>query len=380
MDAGARRKSRAPRFVGCFGWLSLLCAWLFACAPRPAAFASSSVPASKPQLAAPAPKPQPPVQPSSEQLLATCKSAFGERRFTDADTACRAATKADPGSAEAHSVLAHALFNLGRREEALSEAERVVAMQPDWPEPYVIVGGIKQASGEMVEAMAAYRRYLELAPNGSYADDIRAIVDQAGQQVCFPPDAPLVWPATVTRVSATPEHRKSATVSAGLPRPVKVGDILTVIPMRRGIPPIDLKATSVRAQAATDLTPALWLVEAETELDAFLTAAPDPGRRDHDPFGVIVIYPQRSLARLIPQKFVKRDLPKANGASLRTLWSAVDIDGDGAVDVEIFRFCCDHPSRPSRTTGPSPCQSDCENTYLRSKGRPWSLVNEESEF
>ena len=130
--------------------------------------------------------------------------------------------------------------------------------------------------------------------------------------------------------------------------------------------------------------PGKCLVNAETTrcsaLESFLTAAPDPGRRDDVPFEAIVIYPQRSQARLLPQQSVKRDLPKGTGASLRTLWSAVDLDGDGAADVEIFRFCCDRPSRASRSSGPSPCESDCENTYFRSKGRPWSLVNEAGEF
>jgi len=34
-----------------------------------------------------------------------------------------------------------------------------------------------QNAGEKTEARAAYRKYLELAPTGSYAADLRAIVE-----------------------------------------------------------------------------------------------------------------------------------------------------------------------------------------------------------
>ena len=42
---------------------------------------------------------------------------------------------------------------------------------------YVIIGGVKQAGDDKAGAKAAYKKYLELAPNGQYAPDLRAIVD-----------------------------------------------------------------------------------------------------------------------------------------------------------------------------------------------------------
>jgi predicted TPR repeat methyltransferase len=40
----------------------------------------------------------------------------------------------------------------------------------------VIVGGVHQDAGELAQAKAAYRKYLELSPNGQYAADLRSIV------------------------------------------------------------------------------------------------------------------------------------------------------------------------------------------------------------
>ena len=94
----------------------------------------------------------------------------------DAEAACVAAKDANPESAEAHGLLAHALFNRNRRREALGAAERAVKLNPKWADAYVIIGGVRQDSGDTSEAKRAYQRYLELEPHGRYAPDLRSIV------------------------------------------------------------------------------------------------------------------------------------------------------------------------------------------------------------
>jgi tetratricopeptide (TPR) repeat protein len=94
----------------------------------------------------------------------------------DAEAACVAAKDANPESAEAHGLLAHALFNRNHRREALGAAERAVKLNPKWADAYVIIGGVHQDAGETAEAKRAYQRYLELDPKGQYAPDLRAIV------------------------------------------------------------------------------------------------------------------------------------------------------------------------------------------------------------
>jgi predicted TPR repeat methyltransferase len=52
-----------------------------------------------------------------------------------------------------------------------------VKLDPKLADAYVIIGGVRQDAGDTAEAKAAYKKYLELAPTGQYAADLRAIVD-----------------------------------------------------------------------------------------------------------------------------------------------------------------------------------------------------------
>jgi CheY-like chemotaxis protein len=111
-------------------------------------------------------------------LLSACHVAFAEARMKDAESACTAAKDANPESAEAYGLLAHALFNRNRRREALGAAEKAVKINPKWADAYVIIGGVHQDAGETADAKRAYERYLELDPRGQYAPDLRAIVSK----------------------------------------------------------------------------------------------------------------------------------------------------------------------------------------------------------
>ena len=95
----------------------------------------------------------------------------------DATTACTAAVEANPDSPKAVALLAHAEFNRSHRKEALSWAEKAIKLDPKTADAYVIIGGVQQDAGRNADAKAAYRKYLELAPKGQYAADLRAIVD-----------------------------------------------------------------------------------------------------------------------------------------------------------------------------------------------------------
>jgi CheY-like chemotaxis protein len=110
-------------------------------------------------------------------LLAGCRQAFTEKRAKDAEMACLAAKDTNPDSAEANAMLGHALFGRKKRREALQWAQRAVELDPKQADAYVIIGGVKQAGDDKAGAMAAYKKYLELAPNGQYAPDLRAIVE-----------------------------------------------------------------------------------------------------------------------------------------------------------------------------------------------------------
>ncbi len=114
-------------------------------------------------------------------LLVACRTAYQDARMKDAEAACLAARDANPKSAETNGFLAHALLNRGRRREALAAAELAVKLNQKWADPYAVIGTIHQDAGEMADARRAYQRYLELEPHGSYANELRAIVDRLGK-------------------------------------------------------------------------------------------------------------------------------------------------------------------------------------------------------
>lgn len=117
------------------------------------------------------------VSPEFPQLLTACQTTFNAGRMRDATTACTAAVEANPDSPKAVALLAHAEFNRSHRKEALSWAEKAIKLDSKTADAYVIIGGVQQDAGRNADAKAAYRKYLELAPKGQYAADLRAIVD-----------------------------------------------------------------------------------------------------------------------------------------------------------------------------------------------------------
>ena len=110
-------------------------------------------------------------------LLERCRDAFTQGKMRDAATACAAAKDANGESGDALLLLAHVEFNRNHLKEALQWAERAIKIDPNLADAYVIFGGVQQDAGRNREAKWAYKKYLELAPRGQYAADLRAIVD-----------------------------------------------------------------------------------------------------------------------------------------------------------------------------------------------------------
>ena len=119
------------------------------------------------------------VQPAAAgfaESLSACRSAFAKNRMRDAAKICQAAVDANPKSAEALTLMAHTELNRGRMSSANELATRAAAIDPNNAEAHLIMGGVLQDSGRNSEAKAAYRRYLQLAPQGRYASELRSIV------------------------------------------------------------------------------------------------------------------------------------------------------------------------------------------------------------
>jgi tetratricopeptide (TPR) repeat protein len=127
-------------------------------------------------------KAEPPavVPPEAEELAERCRKADarGKGRPAAVMAACRPAIDAEPEAADIMVILARAQLDLGRPGEARSWAKKALQGKRDLPDAYVFLGGAEQEMGRPAEAKAAYKKYLELAPTGSHARDLRAVLDR----------------------------------------------------------------------------------------------------------------------------------------------------------------------------------------------------------
>jgi len=117
---------------------------------------------------------------ATEELGERCRKADarGKGKPLGVLAACRPAIEAEPRAADIMVILARAAIDLGRAAEARSWARRALQVKRDLPDAYVFLGGAEQVMGRSAEAKAAYKKYLELAPTGRHARELRAIVDR----------------------------------------------------------------------------------------------------------------------------------------------------------------------------------------------------------
>jgi tetratricopeptide (TPR) repeat protein len=84
---------------------------------------------------------------------------------------------------EAHTGLALALEDKGRDEEAAAEFRKAIAQLSD-PEPviYQLLGALYEKMEKYKEAVAAYEKFLQLAPDSNLAPAVRSVLDQLRRQ------------------------------------------------------------------------------------------------------------------------------------------------------------------------------------------------------
>ena len=101
----------------------------------------------------------------------------------------RAIREAGGVQPEAYVGLAKVYEDKGQFEQAVAEFRKAIAQLSDSePVIYQMLGAAYEKIEKPKEAVAAYEKYLELAPNGSYAAAIRSILEQlkreaAGEQI-----------------------------------------------------------------------------------------------------------------------------------------------------------------------------------------------------
>ena len=145
-------------------------------APVPSAAATAAVPALAQAAPAAAEKPSPAAEASASDAQGRCKKAINDKRNKEILAACPEAFAADSSAADIAVVLAKIEFDRGRGAQASVWGQKALAADPSAADAYVFIGGAEQSAGHRKAAKEAYKHYLQLAPGGRYAADLRAIV------------------------------------------------------------------------------------------------------------------------------------------------------------------------------------------------------------
>jgi Flp pilus assembly protein TadD len=143
--------------------------------PPPALVAAA--PAVAPAVVPPAPAPAPvAAAPQNAQIEQTCRDAFSQKRSKDVLDSCGRAFEASPAAGELAVMVAESELDRGRAASALTWARKAVAVDPNLADAYVFIGTAEQQAGHAQAARTAYLKYLELAPAGRFAQDLKSVV------------------------------------------------------------------------------------------------------------------------------------------------------------------------------------------------------------
>lgn len=108
-----------------------------------------------------------------EALVRLGEQLLVSNRVDEAATYLERAARLDPASYWAQRLLGEARARQGRFDAALPLLNAAVAARPDEPAPYYRLGDVLAAMGNNADAIAAFERYLALAPDGPRADEVR---------------------------------------------------------------------------------------------------------------------------------------------------------------------------------------------------------------
>jgi tetratricopeptide (TPR) repeat protein len=143
---------------------------------------------------------------TSPELVAAANNQLAQAlghigKTADASAAYEAAAKVDPTKASMYYFNeAATLFNANDTEGAAAAAQKAITADPTKVDAYYILGQsliqkatVDPATNKITappECIAAYNKYLELAPNGPHAEEIKGILQGIGASVAANYKAP----------------------------------------------------------------------------------------------------------------------------------------------------------------------------------------------
>jgi Flp pilus assembly protein TadD len=108
------------------------------------------------------------------QSAEACREALKKRDNKAVTDSCEAALDSDASLVRPLLAFAKAQFERGRSAVAATWARKVLQIDDSLADAYLILGAAEQEARRPAAARTAYQRYLELAPRGAYANDVRS--------------------------------------------------------------------------------------------------------------------------------------------------------------------------------------------------------------
>jgi tetratricopeptide (TPR) repeat protein len=90
--------------------------------------------------------------------------ALRERRWLEASAVLRRAIELNPSGGEPYNMMAYALANEGRHDEAIRTVQKYAALRPNEPNPRDSLGEILMMAGRLEEAEAAFLEAIRISP------------------------------------------------------------------------------------------------------------------------------------------------------------------------------------------------------------------------
>jgi tetratricopeptide (TPR) repeat protein len=111
---------------------------------------------------------------TAPEAVGACRDAMKKRNAKAVSAACESALEADATLARPLLAFAKGQFERGRSDVGAIWARKILQVDGSLADAYLIVGAAEQEARRTSAAKTAYQRYLELAPRGPYANDVRS--------------------------------------------------------------------------------------------------------------------------------------------------------------------------------------------------------------
>lgn len=123
---------------------------------------------------APAAEPQEMLFAQANEQVSQCRTSLQKQKITHISGTCAAAMELDATLAKPLLAWAMSEFRHGRTGGVATWVRKIMQIDPTLADAYLILGVAEQGAAHTTAARRAYRRYLELSPQGEYAGDVRS--------------------------------------------------------------------------------------------------------------------------------------------------------------------------------------------------------------